>query len=147
MGTSAMKRLMRGRVWFPRMDYVKSCLPFVAITPDHQREPLKSNPLPADLWDTVYVNHWGPTRDGEHIDTFSKFRGYWSQRDICRSQHRSIHTGTWGRCTTPLRSHDRTQASHSSIISCSTEQLLILRQGNLQQNFCSGEDSESTCHT
>ena len=82
MGTSAMKRLMRDRVWFPGMDSmiedcVKSCLPCVATTPDHQRDPLKPNPLPAELWETVYVDHWGPTRDGEHmlvfIDAFSKY--------------------------------------------------------------------------
>ena len=82
MGISAMKRLMRDRVWFPGMDAmiedcVKSCLPCVATTPDHQRDPLRPNPLPVELWETVYVDHWGPTREGEHmlvfIDAFSKY--------------------------------------------------------------------------
>ena len=47
---------------------VASCLPCQAATDCHLRDPLKPNPAPAEPWDRVFCDHWGPTPiDGKHI--------------------------------------------------------------------------------
>ena len=73
LGINATKRLLRLRLWFPGMDKmverkVASCLPCQAATDCHLRDPLKPNPAPAEPWDRVFCDHWGPTpTDGKHI--------------------------------------------------------------------------------
>ena len=73
MGINATKRLLRMRLWFPGMDKmveekVATCLPCQAATDSHHRDPLKPNPAPAEPWDRLYCDHWGPIPyDGKHI--------------------------------------------------------------------------------
>ena len=73
MGINATKRLLRMPLWFPGMDKmveekVATCLPCQAATDSHQRDRLKPNPAPAEPWDRLYCDHWGPiTYDGKHI--------------------------------------------------------------------------------
>ena len=47
---------------------VASCLPCEAATDYHLWHPLKTNPAPAEPWDRVICDHWGPTPiNGKHI--------------------------------------------------------------------------------
>ena len=75
MGMDATKRMLRQRIWFPDMDRlvertIGSCLACQASTGEYQQDPLRPNRMPADLWDTVYCDHWGPTREGDHLLVF-----------------------------------------------------------------------------
>ena len=81
-GTSAMKRQLRSRVWFPNMDMevmsiVSGCLACQASTPRQHRDPLIPSDPPKKPWEKLGADHWGPTPDGKHIlaviDMLSKY--------------------------------------------------------------------------
>ena len=80
--TSAMKRLLRTRVWFPGMDNaihktVEKCLACQASTPQVRRDPLIPSEPPLQPWESLGADHWGPTPDGKYIlvviDMLSKY--------------------------------------------------------------------------
>ena len=46
---------------------VGTCLPCLASTEEHNRDPLKPSIAPDEPWTKLYCDHWGPTRNGNHI--------------------------------------------------------------------------------
>ncbi|CAB4044868.1 Hypothetical predicted protein, partial [Paramuricea clavata] len=75
IGHSGEKRtvdLLRERVWFPGMtkmakDVVKSCLSCQSTFDRTYDEPLRSTPLPPNVWHTISVDFKGPLKDGRYI--------------------------------------------------------------------------------
>ena len=75
MGMDITKRMLRQRIWFPDMERlveqtIGSCLTCQASTGEYQQDPLRPNRMPEDLWDTIYSDHWGPTREDDHLLVF-----------------------------------------------------------------------------
>ena len=81
-GAGKTKRLLRTRVWFPRLDAlvdekIASCLACQASTSTPTRDPLKPTPLPDRPWQRVAADFWGPLSSGQHllvvIDEYSRY--------------------------------------------------------------------------
>ena len=81
-GTTAMKRYIRSRVWFPEIDrrteeITKGCLPCQASTETKHRDPLTPSVPPSEVWNDLATDHWGPTPEGKYllvvIDKLSRF--------------------------------------------------------------------------
>ena len=83
-GVVKTKRLLREKVWFPRIDQmvesrIKNCVPCQAATQGTapKPEPLKMTPLPKAPWKEVAVDFLGPLPSGEYllviIDEYSRF--------------------------------------------------------------------------
>ena len=81
-GAGKTKRLLRARVWFPRLDAlvdekIASCLACQASTSTPTRDPLKPTTLPERPWQRVAADFWGPLSSGEHllvvIDEYSRY--------------------------------------------------------------------------
>uniref|UniRef100_A0A1L8DIS4 RNA-directed DNA polymerase n=3 Tax=Nyssomyia neivai TaxID=330878 RepID=A0A1L8DIS4_9DIPT len=81
-GMSAMKRRLRDRVWWPRMDseiekYVRRCEGCRLVSnPDHP-EPMMRRELPSGPWIDVAADFMGPLPSGEYlfviIDYYSRY--------------------------------------------------------------------------
>ena len=70
-GMSATKRLMRTKVWFPRLDRmveetICSCIPWQCNVPEHTRVPLQMTPLPENVWEHLNLDFLGPLPDGSY---------------------------------------------------------------------------------
>ena len=81
-GTETMKRYLRSRVWFPRLDIevqdlTRHCLPCQAATVTTHRDPLVPSEPPDHVWKDLAADHWGPTPEGKYIlgviDKLSRF--------------------------------------------------------------------------
>ena len=81
-GAGKTKRLLRTRVWFPRLDAlvdkkIASCLACQASTSTPTRNLLKPTPLPDRPWQRVAADFWGPLSSGQHllvvIDEYSRY--------------------------------------------------------------------------
>lgn len=64
-GMNRMKRLLRERVWWPRLDkeveaHVKACDACFHITPEHNVVPMKRSSMPKKPQDKMGVDHFGP---------------------------------------------------------------------------------------
>jgi hypothetical protein len=72
MGTNAIKRLLRTRVWFPGMDKMveqrtEECLECQASVKTPSRDPLQPTQAPELPFDRCAADHWGPTPDGKYV--------------------------------------------------------------------------------
>lgn len=81
-GAEAMKRRLRTKVWWPKMDrqvdkFVKHCLSCTIVSSVDPPPPLRRTTLPDRAWEYVAIDHMGPLPSGEHIlvvvDYFSRF--------------------------------------------------------------------------
>ena len=81
-GETMMKRFMRSRLWFPKMDKaiqdtVRGCLACQAATETKHRDPNTPSKPPEKLWQKLSADHWGPTADGTYllvvIDELSRY--------------------------------------------------------------------------
>ena len=81
-GSTVMKKYMRSRVWFPKMDksideMVAGCLPCQASTNTKHRDPLTPSTPPEQPWVNLAADHWGPTPNGKYllvvIDELSRY--------------------------------------------------------------------------
>ena len=87
MGIGKTKRYLRFCVWFPKMDalvenLVKKCLPCQAVTPEPQRDPLFMTPLPAEPWQLVAADIFGPLPSGEKVLVLKCLRSKWPEIKI-----------------------------------------------------------------
>lgn len=72
MGTAAIKRRLRSRLWFPTMDKMvedrsQGCLGCQASVPSSHRDPLQPTTAPELPFEKVAADHWGPTPEGKHV--------------------------------------------------------------------------------
>ena len=81
-GLVKSKQLLRTYVWFPGIDkmvekVIGKCLPCQANVVSHKREPLQMTPLPAEPWQHLAADFFGPLPSGDYlmviIDEHSKF--------------------------------------------------------------------------
>lgn len=81
-GENSMKRYVRSRLWFPKMDQeiseiTRGCLACQASTVTKTRDPLIPSSPPDELWQNLAADHWGPTPDGHFllvvIDELSRY--------------------------------------------------------------------------
>ena len=81
-GATKMKKYLRSRVWFPKMDkaiedYVESCLPCLASTPSNAVEPIKISEMPDRPWQKLAMDFKGPIGKSYYfflvIDEYSRF--------------------------------------------------------------------------
>lgn len=82
LGLVKTKQLLRGKVWFYRMDrkveaLIRSCIPCIANTPSNYTEPLQMTPLPGKPWQYLAMDFCGPFPNGDYIlviiDEHSRF--------------------------------------------------------------------------
>ena len=72
MGTPAIKRLLRSRLWFPRMDKMvedrtKECIACQASVATPHRDPLQPTTAPLLPFEKCSADHWGPTPEGDYV--------------------------------------------------------------------------------
>ena len=84
MGIQKTKQYLRSTVWFPKMDSlteatVNRCIPCQAVTPCSRREPLQMTPLPAEPWQLVAADIFGPLPSGEKILVLKCLRSKWPE--------------------------------------------------------------------
>lgn len=84
MGIQKTKQYLRSCVWFPKMDSltetaIKGCIPCQAVTPGSRREPLQMTPLPAEPWQLVAADIFGPLPSGEKILVLKCLRSKWPE--------------------------------------------------------------------
>ena len=81
-GLVKTKKLLREKVWFPRIDeetkqMIDKCIPCQANGPENRPDPLQMSPLPPEPWHTLHVDFCGPFPTGEYlfvaIDAYSRF--------------------------------------------------------------------------
>jgi hypothetical protein len=81
-GVVKCKQLLRHKIWFPHLDKlvetrVASCLGCQATTYTPTRDPLQPTKLPAQPWQIVDMDFWGPLPSGEYllvmIDEYSRY--------------------------------------------------------------------------
>lgn len=82
-GATVMKRRMRAKVWWPRMDddiekNVKSCRGCTLVSAANPPEPMKTHPLPDGPWQHVAIDFMGPIEGSSHIlvvvDYYSRYK-------------------------------------------------------------------------
>ena len=84
MGIQKTKQYLRSCVWFPKMDslveaVIRKCIPCQAVTPGTRREPLQMTPLPAEPWQLVAADIFGPLPSGEKILVLKCLRSKWPE--------------------------------------------------------------------
>ena len=84
MGVGKTKRYLRSCLWFPGMDnhveeMVKKCLPCQAVTPEPHRDPLRMTALPAEPWQLLAADIFGPLPSGEKILVLKCLRSKWPE--------------------------------------------------------------------
>ena len=72
MGTAAIKRRLRARLWFPTMDKMmedrsEGCLGCQAATLTPHRDPLQPTTAPQLPFERCSAYHWGPTPEGKYV--------------------------------------------------------------------------------
>lgn len=81
-GGEVMKRRLRSKVWWPRIDaavdkFVKSCLSCTLVSSPEAPPPMNRTALPAHEWEYVAIDYMGPLPSGESVlvvvDYFSRF--------------------------------------------------------------------------
>ena len=81
-GIVKTKKLLREKVWFPRIDQqveaaIKACATCQATEPVQQKAPLQMSPLPAGPWKELSADFCGPFPSGEYllvvIDDYSRY--------------------------------------------------------------------------
>ena len=81
-GLIKTKKLLREKVWFPKIDelvkdLLHNCIACQANGPDSRPEPLQMTSLPPAPWHTVNIDFCGPFPTGEYllvlIDAYSRF--------------------------------------------------------------------------
>lgn len=81
-GAEVMKRRLRSKVWWPKMDnevdvFVKKCFSCTLVSRPEPPPPLSRTSLPAQAWDFVAIDYMGPLPSGDHVlvvvDYFSRF--------------------------------------------------------------------------
>ena len=81
-GLVKTKKLLREKVWFPRIDeeakqMIDKCIPCQANGPENHPDPLQMSLLPPEPWHTVHIDFCGPFPTGEYlfvaIDAYSRF--------------------------------------------------------------------------
>ena len=81
-GIVKTKRLLREKIWFPRIDrevesLFASCIACQANGPETKPDPLQMSPLPPAPWHTVNIDFCGPFPTGEYllvvIDAYSRY--------------------------------------------------------------------------
>ena len=87
MGVQKTKQYLRSSVWFPKMDSlieaaVYRCIPCQAVTPCPRREPLQMTPLPAEPWQLVAADIFGPLPSGEKILVLKCLRSKWPEVSV-----------------------------------------------------------------
>lgn len=79
---SAMKRPIREKVWFHKMDamvenFVRKCRGCYLVSHPENPLPMKRRKLPSQPWKYLTIDFLGPLPDGKHIfvivDYFSRF--------------------------------------------------------------------------
>lgn len=82
-GVERMKRLLRGRVWWPGMDndateFVKKCTSCILVTKTNHCEPIKRRDLPTGPWLDLAIDFCRPLPSGHYllvvIDYYSRFK-------------------------------------------------------------------------
>ena len=91
MGIQKTKAYLRNSVWFPRMDQlaeeeVRKCIACSAVTPARTSEPLIMTPLPAEPWEQIAINIFGPLPNGNKILVMKDFRSKWPEVHILPRQ-------------------------------------------------------------
>ena len=84
IGIQKTKQYLRSCVWFPKMDSlaeaaVRKCIPCQAVTPGIRREPLQITTLPAETWQLVAADIFGPLPSGEKILVLKCLRSKWPE--------------------------------------------------------------------
>ena len=84
MGIQKTKQYLRSTLWFPKMDSlteaaISQCIPCQAVTPCSRREPLQMTPLPAEPWQLVAADIFGPLPSGEKILVLKCLRSKWPE--------------------------------------------------------------------
>lgn len=81
-GITVMKRRLRAKVWWPKMDddaekYVKKCIGCTMVSASSPPEPLKRKELPSEPWKHLAIDYLGPLPSGHNllvvIDYYSRF--------------------------------------------------------------------------
>ena len=81
-GLVKTKRLVRGKVWFPGIEWrvqtlIDNCMACQANSPKERPQPLAMTPLPPKPWHTLNIDFCGPFPTGEYllvvIDAYSRF--------------------------------------------------------------------------
>ena len=89
-GLVKTKRLLREKVWFPKIDsiakrLIDTCIACQANGPKNRPDPLQMSSLPPTPWHTTHMDFCGPFPSGEYlfvvIDAYSRF----PEVDIVRS--------------------------------------------------------------
>ena len=56
---------------------MEGCLPCLATTEKHEREPMQHVPLPSEPWQHLSCDYYGPTHTGDYllvfVDLYSRF--------------------------------------------------------------------------
>ena len=87
MGILKTKQYLRSCVWFPKMDSlvesaIRSCIACQAVTPGPRRDPLQMTPLPAEPWQLVAADIFGPLPSGEKILVLKCLRSKWPEISV-----------------------------------------------------------------
>jgi len=92
MGIQKSKAFLRASLWFPGMDAlaeerVKQCVSCQAAVPLNVKQPLTMSDIPAEPWQTVAADLFGPLPTGEKILVLKCLRSKWPEiRVFLRNQ-------------------------------------------------------------
>ncbi|XP_037728604.1 uncharacterized protein K02A2.6-like [Drosophila subpulchrella] len=90
-GETAMKRRLRSKVWWPRMDreaeeFVKTCRSCILVSAPVRPAPMKRHSFPNGPWKCLATDLLGPLPNGEYIlvliDYYSRYMEYKITRSI-----------------------------------------------------------------
>lgn len=87
LGIQKSKQYLRSSLWFPGMDalveqQVKACIPCQAAVPLQCKQPLQMSELPAEPWQTIAADLFGPLPSGEKILVLKCLRSKWPELKI-----------------------------------------------------------------
>ena len=103
--------MLREEYWFPLMNSmidtaIDQCYEFQVATKRDREEPIKVTSIPTRPWDTISIDHWGPSPDGHYnlvlIDKRTRY-------PVLREEMR------FNRCLSPTDPH-RTQLRESHLM-------------------------------
>lgn len=63
-------------------ELIRSCIPCQAVTPLHIKQPVQMSDLPAEPWQTVAADLFGPLPTGEKILVLKCLRSKWPELKI-----------------------------------------------------------------
>lgn len=86
-GMSKMKRRLRSKVWWPKMDqqvetFVKKCHDCVLVEAASPPEPMKRTTLPNGPWQTIAIDFCGPLPSGHYLFVVVDYFSRWVEVEV-----------------------------------------------------------------